>query len=74
MILISNVRISASMKVNWMAWAGTLTVLSTVFERTEQEFYGFQQTVESILVAHRSFFHLDSEVFSKSKRKLIQRG
>ena len=62
------------MKVNWMAWAGTLTVLSTVFERTEQEFYGFQQAVESILVAHRSSFHLGPEVFSKSKRKLIQRG
>ena len=43
MNLVSNVRISASVKINWMAF--TLTVLTTAFGRTEEKSYGFRQAV-----------------------------
>ena len=44
-ILILNVRTSASKKINGMALIRTLTVLNTAFERTKKKFYGFPQTV-----------------------------
>ena len=43
-ILISNDRTSASKKINGMALIRTLTVSTTVFERTKENFYGFRQT------------------------------
>ena len=42
-ILTSNDRTSASKKINRMALIRTLTVSTTVFERTKKKFYGFQQ-------------------------------
>ena len=44
-ILISNVRTSASKKINFMALIRTLTISTTTFERMKEEFYGFRQTV-----------------------------
>ena len=43
-ILISNVRISTSVKINWIVLISILMVLTTMFERTEEKFYGFRQT------------------------------
>ena len=44
MILISNVRTSASKKINLMALIRTLTILTVTFERIKEKFYGFRQT------------------------------
>ena len=44
-ILISNVRTSASKKINLMAIIRTLTISNTTFERMKEKFEGFQQTV-----------------------------
>ena len=41
MILISNFQIPASVKMNWMAWTRTLTVLTVAFKGTKEKFYGF---------------------------------
>ena len=43
-ILISNVRGSASKKINRIALIWTLMVLTTAFERTKEKFCGFRQT------------------------------
>ena len=45
MILILNVRTSASKKTNWMALISTLMVLTTVTENMKENFYGFRLTV-----------------------------
>ena len=44
MILISNVRTSASKKINQMTLISALTVLTAAFERTKEKFCGFRQT------------------------------
>ena len=44
-ILISNVRTSASKKINLMALIRTLTISTTTFERMKEKLYGFRQTV-----------------------------
>ena len=41
MALISDVRIPASVKINWMAWTWTLTIVTAVFERIQEKLYGF---------------------------------
>ena len=43
-VLISNVRTSASKKINLMALIRTLTILITAFERTKKIFCDFRQT------------------------------
>ena len=43
-ILISNVRTSASKKINGMALIRALTVQNTAFERTKEKIHGFRQT------------------------------
>ena len=47
MILISNVRTSASKKINQIALIRTLTVSITAFERMKDKFYVFRQTENS---------------------------
>ena len=44
-ILISNVRRSASKKINLMALIRTLTISTATFERMKEKFYDFRQTV-----------------------------
>ena len=44
MILISNVRTSASKKINLMALIRTLTISTTTFERMKEKFHGLRQT------------------------------
>ena len=43
-IMISNVRTSASKKIKLMALIGTLTISTTTFERMKEKFYGCRQT------------------------------
>ena len=43
-LLISNVWTSTLMKISRMALIWILTVMTTAFERTKENFYGFQQT------------------------------
>ena len=50
-ILISNVRTSASKKIKRMALIRTLTVSTTAFERTKEKIYGFRQTEWAKFVA-----------------------
>ena len=47
MILISNVRTSASKKKNRMSLTWSPTVLTTALENTKEKFYSFRQTVNS---------------------------
>ena len=47
-ILILNVRTSASKKINRMALIYVLTVSATVLERMREKFYGFQQTAKMV--------------------------
>ena len=46
-ILISNVRTSASKEINRMALIWAPTVITTALERTKEKFYGFRQTETS---------------------------
>ena len=50
MILILNVRTSASKKINRMALIYVLTVLATVLERMREKFYRFQLTAKMLNV------------------------
>ena len=50
MILISNVRTSASNKISEMALTRTLTVSTTAFERTKEKFFGFRQAYSNVNV------------------------
>ena len=43
-ILISNVRMSASKKINPMALIRTLTISTATFKRVKEKFYGLRQT------------------------------
>ena len=56
-ILISNVRTSASKKINLMAIFRTLTISSTTFERMKEKFDGFRQTE---MVDRTFYLHLSS--------------
>ena len=64
MFLISNVRTSASKKINLMALIRTLTILTTTFENMKEKFYGFWQTewsnwFETRHVDLAKFFNMD---------------
>ena len=63
LILISNVRTSASMKMKWMALIWILTVLTTAFKRMEEKFYDFRQTVFEI--THSKVWHATSLLWAE---------
>ena len=71
MILISNVRTSASKKINLMALIRTLTISTAMFERTKETFYGFWQTESfyKVMFSEQSPLLFSTWVGSKERRK-----
>ena len=67
-ILISNVRTSASKKINGMALIRTLTVSNTAFERRQEKIHGFRWTVIIVSICFlRGFPLIDGPSFSLYK-------